>query len=379
MMTAYHQMGHHSRNLLFEEHLNSYKGAILSPVDYNDHEIRSQIEDRQSDDFEMIFDPQLYYPHTQRRIPPDWPYFPADFDTGDQNSFAWWNRLLSSLTQNLIDLMPSFSCSPAVVPRVYSSNYYVLHRDIAVSLADLLANTNIKVLQTLIVRLEDLSQPSVAPEIASIVTASELDRVYLVLVSASHPRRELHETEDLKGAMLLIRLLSDAGINVLVGFSSSDLILWKTAGADACATGKFFNLRRFTPSRWEPPPEGGGQLPYWFEESLFAFLRESDLVRVRRAEFISDASLSNPYSQQILERLDEHPGTPWLGLSWRQHMYWFADMESRLSESSVDSDSILKTAEDVWDACEANNILMEERANDGSWLRSWRRAILETF
>ncbi len=58
-------MGHDSRNLLDEEHLSRYGGAILSPVNYVESSIRDQIM-RAPASFETIFDPQLYYPQTLR-------------------------------------------------------------------------------------------------------------------------------------------------------------------------------------------------------------------------------------------------------------------------------------------------------------------------
>ena len=94
----------------------------------------------------------------------------------------------------------------------------------------------------------------------------------------------------------------------MVGFCSSDVVLWKIAGAEACATGKFFNLRRFTSSRFDEPSQGGGQLPYWYEESLVAFLRESDVLRLQRRGELSDASLANPFGQAILEKFIQEPG-----------------------------------------------------------------------
>src|SRR5690606_20601909 len=130
--------------------------------------------------------------------------------------------------------------------------------------------------QTVLAELKSLASPTRAAEVASIVTAGGSNEVYLVLVSDIEPRREFRETEDIKGGMRLIRHLENAGVRVVVGFVATDVILWKSAGATACATGKFFNLRRFTPSRWEPPGQGGGQVPYWAEEALMAFLRESD-------------------------------------------------------------------------------------------------------
>jgi hypothetical protein len=177
--------------------------------------------------------------------------------------------------------------------------------------------------------------------------------------------------------MRLIAALENAGLSVIVGFSSTDLILWKVAGATACATGKFFNLRRFTSSRFEEPSEGGGQLPYWFEESLLAFLRESDVLRVRKAGLLSNASMTNPFGIDILNQLDNCPGQAWLALSWRQYLYAFADIEKRIDKNKINVNELLKNAERLWLFLEDKGILMEEMRNNGEWVRIWRRAMIE--
>ena len=89
--------------------------------------------------------------------------------------------------------------------------------------------------------------------------------------------------------------------------------------------------------------------------------------------------MTYPFSIQILDQIDNQPGAAWLGLSWRQYLYWFADFEHRFSQGEIDADRFLTDAEAVWDQLDDQSILMEERRNDGGWLRSWRRAILEAF
>ena len=377
-MSVYHQIGHDSQNLLSEERLSLYKGAILSPVNYTEEKVVAQIKEHTNDKFEMIFDPQLYYPNSERGELPQWSYFPNDVDTADQSSLTWWQNLIADLVVTVKRIHPNAVFSPVVVPRVYSNEYYDLNRTITKNLQEQLSDGDIKVFQTLLVRLSDLSKER-AGEIASIISGGSANEVFLVLISDVEPRRELSETEEIKSAMKLINYLENSDIGILVGYSSSDLVLWKFAGASNCATGKFFNLRRFTPSRWDKPAEGGGQLPYWFEESMMAYLRESDLIRVRKANLISHSSISNPYGQEILYQKDSEPEKPWLGLSWRQYMYWFADFEYRLTKGEVIANNLLKNAESIWDQLESENILMEERQNDGNWLRSWRRAVLEAF
>jgi len=378
-MPAYHQMGHDSRNLLTEPHLHIFKGAILSPVNSPEPEVADILDNPPRDDFEFIFDPQLYFPNTDRGFLPQWSYFPSDVDTADQGSIEWWTSLVREIAACTSRLDPDAVCSPAIVPRAFNLEYYDLCRRVAQLLQDEVAAQETEVLQTLLVRLADLAAPATAPEIASLITSSEIRRVYLVLLTDGSPRRELTDVESLKGALRLIKFLQQSDIDVLVGFASSDLVLWKAAGAKSAATGKFFNLRRFTPSRWEPSPEGGGQVPYWLEESVMAFLRDSDVARLRLADHLSPASLRNPYSTDILAALDAAPPQPWLGLSWRQYMYWFADCEARIDTGQLDPASHLSSADSLWRDLDLNTILMEERANDGSWVRAWRRVIAEAF
>ena len=88
-------MGHHSVNLIDIPELSKFKGAILSPLNYSEDEIRLQVERMaENDKFEILFDPQLYYPKTDRIKLKEWSYFPNDVDTADMSSITWWNQLV---------------------------------------------------------------------------------------------------------------------------------------------------------------------------------------------------------------------------------------------------------------------------------------------
>lgn len=377
-MSVYHQMGHDSENLLRAAHLGEYAGAILSPVNYEEPRIASQVStigDRP--DFTIWFDPQLYVPTSERGKLRTWEYFPTDVDTADLASDAWWERLVAQLVACCARLGAPAICSPAVLSREYSNDYFRTVVFAGNRLARELAGSGIRPIQTAVVGMNDLAVPNRGLAIASILTASSSDEVYLVLIGAVEPRRELVDVDEIKGAMALIAELRNAGMKVTVGFTSSDMLLWKFAGAENCATGKFFNLRRFTRSRFDNPTAGGGQLPYWFEESLLAFLREPDLIRVRAAGLLSDASNRNPFAQDILAQFDSQPGRAWLATSWRQYLWWFADAEQRVRDGGPSYvPAMLQSAEEMWMRIE-NTILMDERANNGTWLRSWRKACLE--
>lgn len=376
-MSSFLQLGHNSHNLLQENDNLKLKGVILSPVNYDEEQLATIIKTYSSSQLEMIFDPQLYYPNTQRNKLVGWQYFPSDVDTADKASIGWWNSIADQLIISLKKLNIKSVCSPTIVPATYSPQYFSFNNDVANEIKQKLDKEDISTLLSVLIRLEWLTNPTISSEIGSIITASHIDRVYLLLTTELVPRRELHNTEELIGAMRLISMLEEAGVKVLVSFASSDVVLWKSAGASDCATGKFYNLRRFTKSRWEEPSDGGGQISYWFEESLMAFLRESDLIRVRRNGLLSEISKNNPYGINILKTIDQEAGEAWLGESWRQYLYWFSDIENRMSTNPELVDDLLKCAETNWAVLEERKILMAERQNDGSWIRAWRRALYE--
>jgi hypothetical protein len=377
-MPAFHQIGHDSQNLVFDEGLHRFGGAILSPLNYNYEEVSAQLSRlKERKDFFTLLDPHLYRPGSERMCLPSWSYYPKDVETADL-TFDWWCAVIDRLAKTAVDLNPSAVASPAVVPKTFPDEFYLNLIQTGDRLHAVLNGTRIRPVQTIVASLADLSAPNRPMGIASIMSRSRAQDCLLVLIGTTDPRRELADPEELKGAMKLIQALETGGQRVTVSCCSSEMILWKAAGATNCATGKFFNLRRFTISRFdEPDSSGGGQLGYWFEESLLAFLRQSDLLRVQSKGWLSDASGSNPFSALIQEKIPS--GQSWLAISWRHFLYWFADAEYRLTVGSVSAQDLISAADSGWEAIENSKprIFMEERPNNGSWVRQWRRALEE--
>jgi hypothetical protein len=303
-------------------------------------------------------------------------YFPTDVDSADLLSDIWWGKVVADVVRSGIDLRPHAITSPAMVPRSFPDEYFNTLVNIGDCLNAELAGSGIQAIQTAVIPMNDLAEKGRALTIASILTRSKIDRFYLVFVGDREPRRELADPEELKGAMSLVAALRSTGAQVLVGFCSSDVILWKVAGAAFCATGKFFNLRRFTLTRFAEPSGGGGQLPYWFEESLLAFLRQSDLLRVQQRELLSSVSIANPIASKVFDAIPAK--RPWLGLSWRQYMWWFAEVEKRLDLTPSLARDLIQQADENWGTLEKSpKLFMEERSNEGSWLRQWLRVLEE--
>jgi hypothetical protein len=71
-MPAFHQIGHNSENLVFEDVLSRFSGAILSPLNYGFAAVAAQIErSREREGFITILDPHLYRPQSERMCLPE--------------------------------------------------------------------------------------------------------------------------------------------------------------------------------------------------------------------------------------------------------------------------------------------------------------------
>lgn len=376
-MGAYHQMGHNSQNLVKE--VPGFVGAILSPINYDQADMVDQVQEfAVRPGFDTIFDPQLYFPRSDMGQLRTWPYFPGDnFETADADTKTWWDKLHEDVVAAAMVVEAKGVASPIILPRQFDENYYQRITGRYQDFATRASSAGLNPYQTLLVSPEDLSDYARTMAVASLVTGTKAERVYLVIQSDLAPRFEYTDLEGIKGIMRLIMLLSENRIETTVGFCSSDMVLWKFAGAAHCATGKFWNIRRFNRQRFEEPSDGGTQVGYWFEESLMAFIRQADIARLQKANILSQRSLNSPTCQAILAHMQTNPSKTWPKLGWLQFMDWFQETERLVGAGQYDLNGILDAGEENWEKVEEANILMDEKKNDGRWMRPWRQAILE--
>lgn len=382
-MPAYFQMGHDTENLVGVTDLDEYEGIVLSPVNRSPEDMARHVKNFKAEEkYDIVFDPQLYLPRSEREHLGEYDYFPDDFDSADLTSLPWWDGITTKMAELVEGLEVSGVVSPVILPTLWSKKYYADFASVAQSLFEKLKGTSVRAHTTVMADTKELTEPKNVMQIASIMTEPDSDGFYVVFVSDVEPRRELFDETELFGMMSLIKELENTGRPVIVGNCSSDMILFKAAGASRCATGKFFNLRRFTKGRYAEPAVGGGQLPYWFEHSLLGFLREGDVLRLLNGdfeEFVASGDSGNHWGNKILKHLKESPDEAWLALSWRHYLSWFGKTEVALStmDPLALAEQWLKDAEGNWLALEDKDLLFDEPRNDGSWLRPWRQALVK--
>ncbi|CAN5140145.1 hypothetical protein BH20ACI1_BH20ACI1_08140 [soil metagenome] len=382
-MSAFLQMGHDSMNLIGEDDLDSFKGIILSPVNEESYSLSQSVTNiRNRGSYEIVFDPQLYFPRSQRGHLIEYPYFPNDLDTADLSSEFWWSERVNNLADYTLSLGIDSVASPAIFPNTWSESYYALCANTCSELKAKLSDSGTKTLATVMIGFNHIQSKDEAYKIASIMSDANSDGYYVVISADTEPRRELNSEISLTEIMKLISALEGTDKPVLVSHCSSEMLLFKAAGATSCATGKFFNLRRFTQSRYDDDSGGGGgQLAYWFEHSLLAFLRLADVLRIKNSplnNLIGTSFSKNLWSDRIEENFTLENPPAGIREGWRQYLCWFSKTEEILSENE-DKISLVKQwlreAETNWLELEDRGILFDEPRNNGSWIRPWRQSL----
>lgn len=374
-------MGHNTENLVGCSGLENYNGIILSPVNRTLSELVSDTNKFRSQISDIVLDPQLYVPNYARGKLGEHSYYPSDLDTADLSSQTWWSNLHQNLAAVASELNINTLASPAIIPRIFNEDYVEAICSNYMHLKQC-CDREIKCILTITIPYSVSSDLNSVRRFTSIMSRFDIDGFYVVFMGEVEPRREITDVPALSGAMFFGHLLSRINRNVIISHCSSDMILYKYAGIRSCATGKYFNLRRFTRSRFEEPPSGGGgQLAYWFEHSLLGFLRTADIARVLASEeyrsLIGTAFSSNEWADSILMNLNSGNPAAWVADGWKQYLSWFANTEHSLNGG--DSNNLisgwLKDAEINWLNLEDSNILFEEPRNNGDWIRPWRLAL----
>lgn len=382
-MSAYHQLGHTSWNLVDkdEAELGPFGGAVLSPVNSSPTEVLNRLAKlgtAKRSTLEIILDPQLYDPMNDRGELPNWSHFPSDFETADRSDVRWWKRQGANVVEAARQVGADAVCSPAFKPKRFNDEYYRMTVDVADATKIEADRAGLSTLITSIVSLRDIGSPNRAQEIATIMTGSDCERVYLAFLTEEIGLREhLPNADELANAVQLVRLLSQAGIRVHVGFCSFDTVLWKSAGAADISSGKYMNLRRFSPSRWE---EEGAKTPkttrtYWTESSLLTLLRDTDVIRLNKAGLLTSESLdANPASRDILHILKSGSGQAWQAKSWNQYLRWLSNTDAAIT-SAAQGEALLEASIEHWRRVKANRIQLTDVENDGAHVATWLNAL----
>ena len=158
-MSAYLQMGHDTENLVGEVDLDEFIGIVLSPVNRDTPTLAENVQIfRARGNYDIVFDPQLYIPTSERGCLPMQPYFPADMDTADLSSDSWWTDLVGKIVPCVASLKVDAVASPVVLPKMWSDDYFALCTETSGKLAAALSSSSIRTLTTVMVNFNEMGE-----------------------------------------------------------------------------------------------------------------------------------------------------------------------------------------------------------------------------
>ena len=163
-MAAYLQMGHDTQNLVGEEGLESFSGIILSPLNRKKDSLIQDVNSfKGKGTYDIVFDPQLYYPHTEKAKILTHPYFPSDFESADYSNTNWWNNIHDAIIHYCEELGVNSIIAPTVDPKSYDEQYYDFNVQNVNTFYERNSLSDISIWAPLIVSLNDLSQQDKIP------------------------------------------------------------------------------------------------------------------------------------------------------------------------------------------------------------------------
>lgn len=369
-MESYLQLGWASDNLLEESSALGFSGAIISPVDLEQSKVESRIKACSSLGLDFVLDPQLFIPADPVRSLSEWSFWPDVFKTQDSSDIKSWHQLADQVLECADSIGCNTIASPAILPKVFDDEYYSFFASVDKHARDS-APDGISVLQTVIVEADRLVDESNVYKIASLVSAHRADGYYLIFLDPQQPRPASSDVESLVNQAKLIRALRSTGARVVVGHTFVDAILFGAAGASACATGKYLNVRNFEIKRFKPPRSGGGQKTYWFEESVLNLVAVEDMTSLAADGLLSEHTLYNRYIDEVRTCITQN--RPWLRLSWLQYLNWFSIRACSVTPNNGLADDLLLSARKTFEKVRDERIDLHDTVND-KFVRAFIRA-----
>ena len=252
-MKVYHQTGFRYKWNI-ESFLNGVgNGLIYSPINIDADKLSALDVKLKHSGF---LDPQLYLLYEAKGTLDTYPYFPGnikpDFATPDlDNSHI-------QLAQLCVDYQVQNNFEYLIIPsRYYTDNpttFFSQSTDYFVTpFCDYIRNKNIqkKILLSVIVKTIMLSDEEKRNEVLNWITGHQnIEGVYLILEN-NFTSKQIKDFDYLLNALKFIKVLKDNQMEVHLGYSNTEALLYSIAMPDSVTIGSYENLRSFGIKRFQ--------------------------------------------------------------------------------------------------------------------------------
>lgn len=376
-MRIYHQCGHYMRwNIDSFQSDQVGDGLIISPLNCKAERVEAlPVGIRRC----SIFDPQFYLPKSQKGKLATYPFFPATRCEGLATSDL--EKIMEHCAEECVRFQVDSDFEYVVIPTRYldalPSNYLQqLDEQIVNPFLEAVraVGSDKPVLLTVIAKAIQVTDSDQRDALLNWITGKDdIDGVYLILENA-RLTKQIKDADFLAGALKIIHALKLNDLRVVVGYNSTEGILYSIAGPDAVAMGCFENLRAFSSRRFDttrihsrsPQPRlYSPKLLQWIEYAYIEALRE----RYSGWESLFGES---PYTSLMFR-----PDFAWNSRRpelYRHYFFVFSDqvrtLADPLSERQRQVEAMVDEALGFFDTIQQAGIYPDEDS-DGSHLPPW--------
>lgn len=261
-MRVYHQCGHnYIWNINSFEEDNVGDGLILSPINMSAESITGRIS--QETLSKSFFDPQFYLPYDAKQKLEGYKFFPAN--VVDEKTTSAIGENIDTIAQDCIDFQIGLGLQYVVIPTRYYESFTNNTLD---EISTLIVEPFIKsyttsghtndLLLTSIISQGQLEHEDSRDELLSWITGfSEITGIYLIFANA-FTTKQIIDPGYLTKVLGFIDILRKNELEVHIGYSGLEGLLFSIADVTSISVGSFENLRRFDIGRMQISDSSSG-------------------------------------------------------------------------------------------------------------------------
>lgn len=311
-MKLYHQCGHnYVWNIASLQEDGVGDGLIVSPVNIECERISEKItEDVRASSW---FDPQFYLPHDSKGKLETYPFFPANYlEEFETNAYA---ERSGEVARECLKFQNDLGFGYLVVPTRYREE---IHEGYLEHLQELFVHPFLEetaklgsgrpILLTVIARPIHIEDGPARDELLSWITGfQEISGVYLIFDN-NFQTKQIQDPGYLCNAMNFIRVLRENDMEVHVGYSGIEGLLYSLADATSVSVGAYENLRRFDIQRLQTKDkeQRRAPTPRIYSGRLLQWISHNSMPAIRR--LVPDWREMFDYSPYIDYLLDPPEG-----------------------------------------------------------------------
>ena len=380
-MKVYLQTGHNIKWNIDSFNEGVGDGLIFSPINIDADKLLALNNDVKQSGF---LDPQLYLLNEAKGSIETYPYFPgnlkSDFSTPDLDND---NIVLAELC---IDYQLKNNFNYLVVPTKYNAEnptnyllqcteYFVLpFCDYAKKL-----KTNKKILLSVIVKGIMLTDEEKRNEVLNWITGHQnIDGVYLIFEN-NFSSKQIKDFDFLLNALKFIKILKNNQMEVHIGYSNTEALIYSIAMPDSITIGSYENLRSFGIHRFQETENGQMRSPN-------ARLYSAKLLQWVDYGYVQSMKQLVPDYENYFEESKYTPFNFTPEINWqfkktepyKHYFYVFYNQIKKLPSEQIERINNvklhIKNAIKLFNQIEANDVLLDENS-DGSHLSIWYNVI----